>query len=1452
MGQHLLIAAATSKYSHLKPEDERPQLVAVLASIVDLFTEKLQKYHRELTTIASNPTAEDLRKTLDQWFGDSSRDPSDWIVVYYTGHAEIVGTDSLYLLTSDFQPGQYVGTAFSLQQFADLILAERSDGSPRRVQNLLVIMDTCFSGNGTGDLAARLRSIFRRSSDSRFYLLGAALPRQEAQAGALADALINTIDELSNRYVMQEWLYFDQVLPAINQRLAKRGTQQAILSYLDAAQEEQKFFPNPSFIPTNVSAVPADEAATAISDQEFRDHWGPRSRGVEFDSDPGSYFSGRKAVLSELNAYLAGSSDRKMRIVTGRPGAGKSAILSRLVAASRENVGKNAGPIDIAIHAKGKSVDDVSSRIASVLRVEPKADAILTSLRQTPRPLRIVIDALDESAQPDALARDLLRPLGSIDSVRLLVGTRADQIPALGGGHVLDIDTTEYASPDDLAGYVQARLLSTGEPRKRTPYSKKTQLARKTAEIVAKYAHPNFLVARLAAENLLSLDTPPTVSLVRKIALPNNVISAFGEYLSRFGEKETLVRDLLLPLAYAEGQGLPWDNIWAALASSISGRKYTDDDVQWLLVHAGAFILEAKENGRSVYRLYHQALADALQTAKKKSSIQRKFVQVLTGSVPQRVNGGGPEWLIANPYVRSHLAAHAAKAGRLGPLLHDPLYLLAADPNRLLSAIIQSWNRVPRDIVMTFMECMHVIRDSSPQVASCQLELIARKRRMHEFADRIASLPLYHPCYIVWAEWLFQAASRSFAIGKSAIHSLEAAIWPSSELVAIVGREDGTVEVWDATSGERKLEWKPSGMTYASHVTSIHTLKGGWLAATWSDGYFGVLNIVSGEDHVRTDVPGYDSSMNESVLSICLFEQKEQVFCVTSHRSKRMVLRSVPELEPVHTERDAGVNYRLLPIREGSRVALLSAGDNHLALESFENEGPLSKIDAQRSILQLRSTEDLSLLWSDTRDVVEHLTDIDEVKIFGRRMFLVFRSDSSHTEIWDWETKQRVFRDDRQAEANWVCDFRGDTYWIHVLNGKLSVSKLSLSSKHGSLQLEAHDYGKPVYVQGNLFTRISRGQGRPAFLSCTVDQVKIWDLEDLLELATKDREAPHGGESEEASPLIRNIEWMIGTPDGVVYLAAAKTIYAIEGASGRVVWKQELNSKEAIISLSLEKNRNWLVAGTRDGNLNIVDLSSPDHPCRVLFVGGLLQRVECVQWQGHILAVVTVSVSAKWRNTVWAVRIWDLDSGKEVPTNDAYRLHHGEEDKPLFGLAVRSTTDKIRVAFASRYGKVLLFSYDGQTPAKRNYPRHYEEWFFPNADNEYIYSLIYEQEGNLLIGGSEEGHLTVWDIDTGEVIASRANAHIGKVSALLSVTYAGKRVFISGGADGAIRFWSAELDPKFMLDVGEAVTALASFGTDGVLVGAAGGTLAISFSRLSADSRQGDRLNTSVDKKRGK
>ena len=160
---------------------------------------------------------------------------------------------------------------------------------------------------------------------------------------------------------------------------------------------------------------------------------------------------------------------------------------------------------------------------------------------------------------------------------------------------------------------------------------------------------------------------------------------------TRLGPDAARARDLLRPLAYAEGQGLPWEDIWAPLASRISGHTYTNDDLHWLRGHAGSYVVEATEASRSAYRLYHQALTEHLRAATAAAgltdtAIHQAYVDVLTARVPRTLEATR-DWAHAHPYTLHHLATHAAAAGTLDPLLDDAEYLVHADPDTLLPAL---------------------------------------------------------------------------------------------------------------------------------------------------------------------------------------------------------------------------------------------------------------------------------------------------------------------------------------------------------------------------------------------------------------------------------------------------------------------------------------------------------------------------------------------------------------------------------------------------------------------------------------------------------------------------------------------------------------------------------------------------------------------------------------------
>jgi WD40 repeat protein len=179
-------------------------------------------------------------------------------------------------------------------------------------------------------------------------------------------------------------------------------------------------------------------------------------------------FVGRARVLADLAAWLApldpaaaGSSGARtlVRVVAGRPGAGKSAVLARLVWLADPLAGptsdRSIGPpperyerdlgerlrgcVDVAINADGKRVGHVIARIAAAAGVDTATDVdaeamsqelLVAELGKRTTPFTVVADGI-ELADPHHVGKicRLLRELAGIAQgagVRVLVGVRTD------------------------------------------------------------------------------------------------------------------------------------------------------------------------------------------------------------------------------------------------------------------------------------------------------------------------------------------------------------------------------------------------------------------------------------------------------------------------------------------------------------------------------------------------------------------------------------------------------------------------------------------------------------------------------------------------------------------------------------------------------------------------------------------------------------------------------------------------------------------------------------------------------------------------------------------------------------------------------------------------------------------------------------------------------------------
>ena len=244
---------------------------------------------------------------------------------------------------------------------------------------------------------------------------------------------------------------------------------------------------------------------------------------------------------------------------------------------------------------------------------------VLTSRVATPGDSRpgaqvIVLDSLDETSDAAEIVSELVLPLTTYRAaqhgLKVIIAVRgrylpsdnrsidpAELVPGLTSALVLNLDSEALAKSADIYQYSLDLLLLRGETSLSSPYRDRPWLAQRLAEAIAKRAHPNYLVAQLVSLSFVErgqVDTQEelTASLEH---LPATVDEAFAGYLRQFGHEEQRARDLLTPLAWtADPQApIPRDGIWVAMANEISGERYTQADLRWLLRSpAGTFLVE--------------------------------------------------------------------------------------------------------------------------------------------------------------------------------------------------------------------------------------------------------------------------------------------------------------------------------------------------------------------------------------------------------------------------------------------------------------------------------------------------------------------------------------------------------------------------------------------------------------------------------------------------------------------------------------------------------------------------------------------------------------------------------------------------------------------------------------------------------------------------------------------
>ncbi len=453
-------------------------------------------------------------------------------------------------------------------------------------------------------------------------------------------------------------------------------------------------------------------------DEALDTHWSPRARGIEGSSVPTDpwLFTGRTCVLRELTTWLnsADPVDGRVRVVTGSPGAGKSAVLAHLVITSqrwlRDQVPSSQlaaglvpdlGRVDVAVHARDKTVAAVVAEIARAAGVDMSTDVDLSSrLRIRREPFTMVVDALDEAIEPKQLALLLRSVAADPDKIglRVLVGTRhgshgpEGNLRRLGRPKVINLDEPPYLDEADLAAYAERLLAESYHAEPDSPNRNgpdRTELA----AAIARRAAGNFLVAQLTCQGLLARDEPIDFADGWEGRFPDEVGTAFDEYLEyRYHDREPELRRLLTALAFAKGDGMPQGQILCSAIEALTGVRYQPADLEWMFESAASYLTERVGPNQIVcYRLFHDALDAHLRTRWRQDRRGLDADGLIFDALRRLVIAHDtlrPDWAGSDPYLHRNLAYHAAAADRLAELIEQPSFVVDADLPRLLPLLV--------------------------------------------------------------------------------------------------------------------------------------------------------------------------------------------------------------------------------------------------------------------------------------------------------------------------------------------------------------------------------------------------------------------------------------------------------------------------------------------------------------------------------------------------------------------------------------------------------------------------------------------------------------------------------------------------------------------------------------------------------------------------------------------
>ncbi|MFF0015154.1 caspase family protein [Streptomyces sp. NPDC005374] len=1360
--RRFLIATAVSHYPHA-PEWDRPGLVEARRKMVELFTGRLGYEH--VSDLGTNPTQHQLLRELREFCRSPDRRPDDVVAVYIAGHGERLDNEEYVLLTSDTNPDDLYD-ALQPGTLARKILAGT------KVRRLLLMLDTCYSGQGGNELLSSMAKLKGnwRGKDAGLAVITSAQPNELARTGAFPDLLSEAVTSLATAGYTPQLLSLDAVVNATRANPKRPDFQHIGLEIIGLTGEIPPFLPNAKHSPrlshTDMALQQAEEwrEQDQQRDVEFRTRLLRRAMGHRDETLVGWWFSGRHRALEDITGWLNDLPDeRPALVVTADPGSGKTAVLGLLATMSDPehrrtvpvaSLGLSDGQlpppkaIGTAVYAQSLTDQQVVRALSAALRLPPTeavADLLnhLNSLSEPDRPHVVLIDGVDEAATPTTLCGQVLRPVMELAGphLRLLLGTRPHLLDPLGLDRrdQVDLDAARYADPDAVLAYTLRNLI---DAHPESPYlgcSHDDRLA--VAEAVAAAAGRSFLVARITAGTLAATpELPAPEDPGWRLSLPSAAADAMRNDLhQRFGEGARRILDLLRPLAYAEGQGLPWEDVWAPLASLLSGHRYTNEDLHRLRRDAGAYVVEAAEDGRSVYRLYHEAMAEYLRQGQDTEAAHRAFTTTLRRAVPYGLDGT-PDWARAHPYALRHLATHASAAGLIDTLLTDLAYLVHADCDGLAPHLLKAESDTARLHAAIYLNSLHVHRgiDVTSRrrllaVDAARFNEPATLEALNSRAPEQAWKPVAASGFQVSANLLHVCAAHTQGVTAVACTEL------NGRPVAVSASQDDTLRIWDLTTG------RPVGEPLIGHTSSVDAL-----ACTTVDGRPVVVSG-SSDNTVRVwdlatgrpagaPLTGHISSVDKLLCT----ELDGRPIALSGARSDGVRIWDLATGQPVG---EPMTDMDLLGCAvAGDRAVVVTSSRSELTVWDLKTRTQLGQLEAvphfECEVLACTELDDHPVAVALTRKGVGYIWDLNTHRVVARLQYSSGRPKTlAFTELDGHRVAVVGFAGDAMVR---IFALTHHQHVVPLLNGQSSdvrgVTCSSLSgqpvavtgSGDGTVRVWSLSprqvVGKPVVAHTDTVTDVQLAvvNGRPAFVTASADKtVRLWDRSTCRPLGPHidpvvDLKAP------EVSCAVLGVR-----PVAVSLSKFNQRVKVWDLETGRLMHSstQLVHFPFGIVACTVVNDRPIAIANSEQNTLLVWDLITGKELYKPLETDtGQIIRLSCVDLDGRPIAV-----TSSFDDTLC---VWDLATGRP--------------------LGVGLPTGWGPTAFTVLDGRVVAVSSDGNT-------------------------------------------MHVLDIRTGQSVGDPMAGHTHDVSALVCAQLDGRPVAVAGAHDNTVRIW--DLRTGALIDV---------------------------------------------------